>query len=87
MAAETVALVPDYACNREVISNFVDGVLFTPMDENDLSDKIICLSENPEELRLIGLQARINVKENYTWADTWGKAMMHIVDRIGASCK
>jgi glycosyltransferase involved in cell wall biosynthesis len=83
MAAETVALVPDYACNREVVSDFKDGVLFKPHNEDDLADKIMALSQNPEQLKNIGKQARKTVQEKYTWDKTWGSVMTEIVHSIG----
>lgn len=83
MAAETVAIVPDYACNREVVSDFKDGVLFEPHDEKDLAEKIMSLSQNTEQLDSIGSQARKTVKEKYTWSNTWGKVMTTIIDSIG----
>lgn len=85
MAAGTVTLVPDYACNREVISDFKNGVLFQPHNENDLADKILWLSQNIEESKLIGLQGRKTVKEKYTWDNTWGLTMTSILDSIGVS--
>lgn len=83
MAAETVAVVPDYACNREVVSDFEDGVLFEPHNEKDLAQKIISLSQNPKQLKTIGLNARKVVIEKYTWGNTWGKVMTTIIDSIG----
>jgi glycosyltransferase involved in cell wall biosynthesis len=84
MAAGTVALVPDYPCNREVVSDFENGVLFQPHNENDLADKILWLSQNPEKIKSIGFQGRLTVKEKFTWDNTWGRVMTTIVDTIGA---
>ena len=83
MAASTVALIPDYKCNRDVITDFKDGVLFTHYDENDLAKKIINLSENTELLEKIGKEAINTVFKKYTWNATWGKAMKTILNEIG----
>lgn len=83
MAAETAAIVPDYACNREVITNYEDGVLFEPYNENDLAGKIMDLSQDPLRLKTIGSNARKTVIEKYTWKQTWGKVMNTIVHTIG----
>lgn len=83
MAAETALILPDFICNREVVSDLKNGVLFQPYNENDLADKIIWLSQNPEEIKLMGFQARETVKERFTWDNTWGKVLRSIIDSIG----
>ena len=85
MAAETVTLVPGYDCNKEVISDYVDGVFFQPHNENDLAQKIISLSHNSEILKTIGINGRKTVKEKYTWGKTWGNALDTIVQLINLS--
>lgn len=80
MAAETVSLIPDYTCNREVISDFQNGVLFKPKDEFDLAEKIMFLHNDAELCSKIGKNARKVVKEKYSWEQTWGKAPINILD-------
>jgi glycosyltransferase involved in cell wall biosynthesis len=79
MAVQTVSLVPDYACNREVISNNSNGVLFTPHDEKNLASKIMDLVQNKEFMESIGKNARKTVMEKYTWDKTWERLMDEII--------
>jgi glycosyltransferase involved in cell wall biosynthesis len=68
-------LVPDYECNREVIENCKNGVLFKPGDEKSLSAAIIMLFENPDKRSAMGLEARKTVVKKYSWKATWGAAL------------
>ncbi len=79
MAVETVALVPDYTCNREVITDNKNGVLFTPHDENDLASKIVDLAQKKEIMENIGKNARDTVMKKYTWDKTWERLMDEII--------
>ena len=82
MAAETVAVIPDYECNREIINHNTNGILFKPFDEEDLAKKIIALVESPELMNRIAKTARAEVIEKYTWEKTWGKVLKEIIGQI-----
>jgi glycosyltransferase involved in cell wall biosynthesis len=79
MAAETPAVVPDYACNREVLTDGETGVLFTPGNAEDLAAKLLQLAEQPEWCRELGGRARRVAIEQFSWDRTWGKALKDIV--------
>ncbi len=70
-------IVPDYACNREVI-NKSNGVLFKPFDEHDLSEVIKNLEKKPEWCKELGAAARQSVEDHFSWEATWGAALNHV---------
>lgn len=80
MGCGTVPLLPDYECNKEVVTNGVDGVLFKPFDEEDLADKILWSFNNKEKLIEIGNNALKTCLERFTWGTTWNKALKHVVN-------
>jgi glycosyltransferase involved in cell wall biosynthesis len=82
MAAELPAIVPDYACNREVIDVGINGVLFEPKNEEDLSDKIELLASDMEMRKRIGREARKKILDHFTWEKTWGAALEEVLRRI-----
>lgn len=84
MAAQTLCIVPNYDCNKEVIEDGVDGVLFKPFDEKDLADKIVNLHEHPQNLKQMAKNARVHAQQKFTWENTWAKVMNEIVQK---SCK
>ena len=79
MASETAVVVPDYSCNREVITNNTDGLLFEPKNEMDLADKIESLLLKPERIKAFGKKAKETVAENFSWESTWGHALDDIL--------
>jgi glycosyltransferase involved in cell wall biosynthesis len=83
MAQELPSVIPDYPCNREVITDGQTGMLFDPKDEKSLADKLIQLAENRELRIAIGKQAREEVIRRFTWEKTWGKALKEILHRSG----
>lgn len=82
MAMELPALVPDYACNREVIVDGETGSLFEPRNELDLASKIAALASDPELRRRLGSQGRQVMVERFSWRNTWGKALETIIDGV-----
>jgi glycosyltransferase involved in cell wall biosynthesis len=81
MACELPSVVPDYGCNREVLSDGESGLLFNPQDATDLAQKIMLLAEN-RELRLeIGKRARQDVVRQFSWEATWGAALENVLER------
>ena len=79
MAAECVAIVPDYDCNQEIIDNKNNGVLFKPFSEQSLAEAVISLVENPSQLSILGLNARQYVSEHLTWDKTYGTVLKRIL--------
>lgn len=80
MASETATIVPDYPCNREVITNNINGLLFKPKNELDLADKIESLISNSELIKPLGKKAKETVAEKFSWESTWGRALDGIVE-------
>lgn len=81
MAAETVVILPDYACNREVVTPDC-GILFKPFSEQSIADAISKLLQDPEKIPLIGKAARARVCEHFTWDKTYGAVLKQILSRI-----
>jgi len=77
MASRTVVLAPNYSCIEEVIKNDYDGILF---DDNveELSKKIINISNNLTLMNSLALNAESKVKEKFTWEKTWGNVLIDI---------
>jgi len=80
MASGTAVIVPDYLCNREVVTSKVDGLLFEPKNENDLADKIESLIMNPGIIKPLGVKAKETVTEKFSWESTWGYVLDQIID-------
>lgn len=83
MAAGLPAVLPDYDCNREVISDDVTGALFTPGDEISLADRIEALAFDRDARLMIGRAAREEVLQRFTWEATWGAALRQVFERAG----
>lgn len=81
MAANCITLVPDYACNREVINDRVNGILFAPYNESSISSAIEMIDKDPETMARIGTQARQYVVDNLTWDNTYGKVLRLLLSK------
>lgn len=81
MAAESVVLVPDYDCNREIIDGS-NGLLFEPGNEENIAGVLYKLSENKELCRKLGKKARETVVEKLTWDKTYGSELRKILSEI-----
>ena len=75
MASALPAVVPDHACNREVIEDGRTGALFEPHNAGALADQIMRLAED-ESLRIaMGKAARAEIEQRFLWEQTWGAAL------------
>lgn len=81
MAAKSVVLVPDYACNREIIDG-TNGLLFTPFDEMSMAMEIVKVSKDRNVCRQLGDAARETVCEKLTWGQTYGHVLRIILSEI-----
>ncbi|WP_340245968.1 glycosyltransferase family 4 protein [Sulfitobacter pontiacus] len=79
MASELPSVVPNYACNREVLADMRTGVLFEPGNVVDLAEKIECLARDRELRKSIGQAAQKDVIERFSWQATWVKAVESII--------
>lgn len=75
MASELPTLAPDYSCNREVVDDGKNGMLFTPKNERALAEKISILANDDELRSRLGKEARQEVQRRFTWGKTWGAAL------------
>jgi len=81
MASETAVIVPNYQCNKEVVINKINGLLFEPKNEIDLANKIELLIKNPKDIESYGKNARETVIKDFSWENTWGKALENIIGK------
>lgn len=81
MACELPSVLPDYACNREVIEHDRTGVLFAPGNAQELAGKISALAEDAEARLRMGQEARREVERRFTWQHTWGAALESILKK------
>ncbi|HIP12509.1 MAG TPA: glycosyltransferase, partial [Arcobacter sp.] len=79
MVSETAVIVPDYACNREVIEDGINGLLFEAKNELDLADTIESLILQSERIKPLGEKAKVTVIQKFSWESTWGKALDDIM--------
>lgn len=82
MACELPSVVPDYACNREVIDDNRTGMLFRPRNEESLAASIRVLAEDDQARERIGREARREVEQRFTWEKTWGAALNRILRAV-----
>jgi glycosyltransferase involved in cell wall biosynthesis len=82
MACELPSVVPDYACNREVIDDNQTGIMFQPKNEASLAEKISVLAEDEQRRLCIGREARREVERRFTWEKTWGAALEEVLKKI-----
>ncbi len=82
MAARSVVLVPDYECNREVITDGQNGLLFKPFDERSLAEKVMLARNDRKLCRRLGENARRTICEAFTWDKTYGSALRIILEKI-----
>jgi len=81
MSCELPSVVPDYACNREVLCDCDTGVFFKPKDEVALAEKITLLAKNKELRESIGRNAREEVIRRFSWQATWGTALGAVLEK------
>lgn len=81
MAAESVVMVPNYECNREII-NDSNGLMFEPENEDSIVRVLKRVSDQPEICSQLGRNARQTVLDNLTWDKTYGKVLKQILSDI-----
>ena len=81
MACELPSVVPNYACNREVIEDGRTGVLFQPRNEESLASCICTLAEDGQARQHIGREARLEIERRFTWENTWGAALEEVMGK------
>lgn len=81
MACELPSVVPDYACNREVLRDGETGMLFKPKDAEALAAKIVSLSVSKKQREEMGKRAREEAMRRFSWGATWGAALKTVLER------
>jgi len=84
MACELPSVVPDYACNREVLRDGETGALFKPKDEVAQAEKILILAQDRDARISMGKKARKEALCRFTWEKTWGEALKTILMKVMA---
>ncbi|TKB46143.1 glycosyltransferase family 4 protein [Thalassotalea mangrovi] len=79
MAMEKPVVLPDYSCNREVVKDKEDALLFKPFDCNDLVAKLVLLASDKTLRAQLSKNARASVRQEYNWSNTWGSALLKIL--------
>ncbi len=75
MGSSTAVVAPDHKCNREIITDLNDGLLFEPGSEIDLANKIESLINSPDLIDKLSTNGYETVLQKYSWENTWGKAL------------
>lgn len=86
VALEAMALSkPVVASNlggfREIIESGKDGLLFTPKDIYDLSQKVLSLLKDEDFVKRLGINAKEKIEKNYTWEKIAEKTLK-VYDRV-----
>ena len=79
MSVKTAVLVPNYECNKEIILDDKNGLLFEAKNELDLANKIESLLFNDSKIKKLGEEARKTLISNFSWENTWGKTLDIII--------
>lgn len=79
MAMALAVVLPDYACNREVIDHYRTGWLFKPEDADALANAFVALASDGVLRNLIGREAREAVSLRFRWEQTWGAALEEVL--------
>lgn len=66
-AAGCAVIATDVGGTNEIIEDNVSGLLYAARDRNELKDKITHLIENPHLIKKFGNNAKINVKDKFSW--------------------
>jgi glycosyltransferase involved in cell wall biosynthesis len=78
MAMELPTVLPDYPCNREVVTDGETGIRFEPKNEKTLAEKLLLLAKDSQLRGRLGKTARQEIIKRFTWEKTWGKALQKI---------
>lgn len=78
MAMGLATIAPDYACNREIIDDGVNALLFEPGNADQLSHKIRLLRDARLRQEL-GLAAQQHMMDNFSWEKTWVRALNSVL--------
>ena len=82
MAAGLPVVLPDYECNREVISEGIEGRFFKPFSEDSLAEVLRYLIENSSARQKMGVAGAALSGENFSWEATWGKALNTVIGKL-----
>lgn len=83
MSCGKATILPNYDCNKEVVDDGINGILFTPFDHVDLAEKIIKAYDSKIDISRIGANARLKAEKEFTWEATWGKVLKEIMKERG----
>lgn len=81
MSAGKAVILPNYSCNREIITDNLNGLFFEPFNVSDLNQKINLLCSNKSLRHSLAINARESVTVKYSWRATWGRALNSILEK------
>ena len=71
-----IPLIPNYLCNKEVVENNYNGILFNSNDPSSFVRKLkLLVDKNTADLSEIAINANNSVNSNFSWIRTWGSAV------------
>jgi len=82
MATGLPVILPNYDCNKEIVTDYEEGLSFIPYNEDDLADKILLVAHNYELRKFMGNRAREKVLNNFTWEKTWGNTLKDVIKKL-----
>ena len=82
MAVGLASIIPDYACNREVMEHNHNGWLFDPDSTSALANGIATLADDKALRKRLGEKARQDVTTRFSWENTWGHALEDALRRL-----
>ena len=74
-------LTADSLPMRRIVDKTKAGLVFKSKDDNDLTEKIIQLYENPELRKQLGKNGKKAVLEKYNWENT-SKNLIKLYEKI-----
>jgi glycosyltransferase involved in cell wall biosynthesis len=74
-------VAPGYGPVTTIVDHGVQGLVFTPDDQNQFTDHIIELVRNREKRRVMGAAARARIEGQFTWANN-AKKIIQIYEKV-----
>ena len=73
-----IPLIPNYLCNKEVVENNYNGILFNSNDPSSFVRKLkLLVDKNTADLSEIAINANNSVNSNFSWIRTWGSVVVN----------
>jgi glycosyltransferase involved in cell wall biosynthesis len=83
MISGTVVVATPAGGTKEIITDGQNGLLFMPADSDDLAQKILILSQNPDLRQVLSESGRRTIRENFTFDRMLGKIERYLLEVAG----